>query len=600
MPRAETEHSLLGGSSENIRGRGACQCAQVWHGTKPYLFVVVVQALFASIFYASFKAGPNWGEQSDIPNRMEYLAVPMFCTVLVAHWLTFDHSDEWQRWAAARLCCSSVAAAVGSDTHHEEDGDEDAKRQHLVKSVPTADIVFHHVLFGVVFIVGWRPDYQPLQRFSQGLIILVFGVVTFLILFSVRRSAIALTRDENDLQRFCQIMRRWSIVSVFLQFFIFMKYVNWSLQTVDALKAALDNGFPYTSDSDSQNLWSEVPLWPLLCSCTCIWTCFLWMGVASTLHVVGIFGPTSTGYEKIRKTFPYQLLLTIVAVVSAIIAYSWTDGVMALGVRRFQKSDGSPCDDSGDCDLTPRLWSRVIPSAPFIPYGCVYLQAVWWVIFGMLGWDIQQQKGLNNQLKLPKGKKYHFFICHHQSSGGNQARNLYDQLTGLGCKVWYDNAQPAEERVLAGMKRGVKSSMTLLIFLSGRKETEGEPDRNGQYEGPFTRWFCHEEMITAQDADCHIMGVMETDRRHGVPDFALEKQRALSGGEHGGRIHVSAEQNIKLLDNVCFLPRRTQAHEVGSFLQEILAQGVFNWHNSPFRGRLSTLQQEDTTGLLQT
>ena len=58
---------------------------------------------------------------------------------------------------------------------------------------------------------------------------------------------------------------------------------------------------------------------------------------------------------------------------------------------------------------------------------------------------------------------------HHQSSGGNQARILYEQLTSLGCKVWYDNAVAPGERNLDGMRRGVRESVTFLIFLSGRK-----------------------------------------------------------------------------------------------------------------------------------
>ena len=62
----------------------------------------------------------------------------------------------------------------------------------------------------------------------------------------------------------------------------------------------------------------------------------------------------------------------------------------------------------------------------------------------------------------------------------------------------YDNEQPATERNVDGMKRGVRHSLSLLIFLSGRRETDGEADKAGEYEGPFTRWYCHEEMATAR------------------------------------------------------------------------------------------------------
>jgi hypothetical protein len=91
------------------------------------------------------------------------------------------------------------------------------------------------------------------------------------------------------------------------------------------------------------------------------------------------------------------------------------------------------------------------------------------------------------EVPLANGKSYHFFICHHQGSGGKQACILDLRLRSLGYKVWYDNAQPSEERVLKGMQEGVSNSMCILIFLSGRKETDGEADKNGLYEGTFTR-----------------------------------------------------------------------------------------------------------------
>ena len=142
---------------------------------------------------------------------------------------------------------------------------------------------------------------------------------------------------------------------------------------------------------------------------------------------------------------------------------------------------------------------------------------------------------------LPAGKKYHFFICHHQvrvlfpkripsslqgppfaasmsrcdfdsgapclqGSGGDQANLLFVNLKDLGFKVWYDNGQNADHRNLQGMKQGVRESVCLLIFLSGRKETNGQADLGGEYEGPFTRWFCQEEMATAHEHDLDFVG----------------------------------------------------------------------------------------------
>ena len=167
-----------------------------------------------------------------------------------------------------------------------------------------------------------------------------------------------------------------------------------------------------------------------------------------------------------------------------------------------------------------------------------------------------------------------FFICHHQSSGGNQARILYDQLCSLGCKVWYDNEQPATERNVDGMRRGVKRSQTLLIFLSGRKETDGEADKNGNYEGPFTRWFCHEEMATARKHGLTVVGVKEEDPRFGKPDFEQERHRGMNGGRDGGPVHELAAENLELLNTCCFISRRTQKHEIPGYLAEVVNQGI--------------------------
>ena len=151
--------------------------------------------------------------------------------------------------------------------------------------------------------------------------------------------------------------------------------------------------------------------------------------------------------------------------------------------------------------------------------------------------------------------------------------NLCTRLQAMGYRVWYDNGQKADHRNLAGMKAGVRASECLLIFLSGRNETKGQPDPQGQYEGPFTRWFCHEEMATAHEAGLRCIGVMETDPRHGEPDFALEKERARTGGKAGGPVHsVHVEMNLRLLDEVCFIPLRRQEHELQAMLDEIVRQ----------------------------
>eukprot|EP01048_Picozoa_sp_COSAG05_P015867 COSAG05_NODE_1967_length_3771_cov_3.260076_1_plen_352_part_00 len=155
--------------------------------------------------------------------------------------------------------------------------------------------------------------------------------------------------------------------------------------------------------------------------------------------------------------------------------------------------------------------------------------------------------------------------------GGDQANILRLLLESYGYKVWYDNGVPATDRTLPGMMKGVTESLCLLIFLSGRRETDAVHDPHGEYEGPFTRWFCHEEMSMAWKQELNFVGVLETEERFCKPDFALEKKRAKTGNS-GGAVHANAARNVRLLDQLCFIPFRRQAHEVPAMIEEITRQ----------------------------
>ena len=85
------------------------------------------------------------------------------------------------------------------------------------------------------------------------------------------------------------------------------------------------------------------------------------------------------------------------------------------------------------------------------------------------------------------------------------------------------------------------------------KETNGYADATGEYEGTFTRWFCHEEMTVAREQGLNIIGVKESDPRFGAPDMALERSRAMTGGPGGGPVNDKAAENVELLDQVCFI-----------------------------------------------
>lgn len=182
---------------------------------------------------------------------------------------------------------------------------------------------------------------------------------------------------------------------------------------------------------------------------------------------------------------------------------------------------------------------------------------------------------------LPDGKDFHFFICHHQGSGGDQSNILNLRLTKLGYSVWYDNAQNALHRNLEGMQKGVRKSVCFLIFLSGRKETDGLPDLNGEYEGPFTRWYCHEEMSVAHEAGLRCIGVMESEQPKGKPDLALERSRAMNGNG-GGPVNPKAQHNMHLLDEIVFSPFRRQEDELVALLMKIVEQAQVDKRLAPY------------------
>ena len=109
------------------------------------------------------------------------------------------------------------------------------------------------------------------------------------------------------------------------------------------------------------------------------------------------------------------------------------------------------------------------------------------------------------------------------------------------------------------------------------------PDSRGVYEGPFTRWYCHQEMATACLERLPVIGVMEVDERYHRADLAEEKHRARTGGANGGPITPHAEDILALLDgpnSVVFLPFRRQQHEMEAMLAEICLQYVSKVVNS--------------------
>ena len=243
--------------------------------------------------------------------------------------------------------------------------------------------------------------------------------------------------------------------------------------------------------------------------------------------------------------------------------------------------------------FTPNVPQQVVPSAP-PPQSTSSLR--------------QRTHNTPEPWDLPPGKEFHFFMCHHQTSGGDAVATLALELENRGYKCWRDNDQHMEERDTAGMQEGVRRSCCLLLFHSGQKETVGangeaypdaansacqhHPDTaNGSmaqqrqqctcnYESPFTRWFCHVEMLTARQHQLPVVVVQEIDDRSGRRGMRGLERRRLKEASQGWDFTAFSndttenikEQNLANKEIVA-IPYRRQAHELRkAMLPEIVRQ----------------------------
>jgi hypothetical protein len=83
--------------------------------------------------------------------------------------------------------------------------------------------------------------------------------------------------------------------------------------------------------------------------------------------------------------------------------------------------------------------------------------------------------GVSTDVPLPRGCKYHFFICKHESRGSSGAMNIYYELLNRGYKVWISNSVEAPS--IRKMQKAVHDSAIMLVFLT---------------HGIFTRKYCVE------------------------------------------------------------------------------------------------------------
>ena len=105
-------------------------------------------------------------------------------------------------------------------------------------------------------------------------------------------------------------------------------------------------------------------------------------------------------------------------------------------------------------------------------------------------------------------RKYDIFINHCQKSGQDQCGKLAMLLKKAGAKVWID--MQAENLTEQGMEEGVAESRHVLIFLS---------------EGVMARPFCNKEQRWAKEHNCKLIGVVETDERHGGGKDIFDKEK---------------------------------------------------------------------------
>lgn len=566
----------------------------------PLVLGVILQAAYS--YRADNPGGPA-------PNGIQFFVLPVSISWAFLHAIKINQIDglddvpgaraRYRRYVTtgwvARLCCCQRT---------KENTDQEV--QNLHRALPTLALNVHFVLLTVAVTLSWPVGGSfsyNVWRYLGMFGILLVCVFLYWFFVKLRIAVVGACKNADELESFGRLARRTIFAAIVLELIIFAKYVNWYYDTRDALNLAQQNGFPGASavGSPTDAVGNSDIIFAL-----CSPAVFLSFGSLWYSAAFGIDLNVGVGIQVVM----IGLMFSAIAV-----GATWATGKMAYGDSRFENSDGTPC--TPDCLLNSQfnVTNPVVCLAAFSAFTgqCRVKLLQWWAaawlpVYVLTGRDLLHKRKFNRRLQLPDGKQYHYFICHHQGSGGNQAKILYDQLTGLGCSVWYDNAMPATERNLDGMRRGVRASATLILFLSGREETDGQPDKHGQYEGEgdlrplpsvsfldlgslqrvakkmlthsallvlcaglFTRYYCHAEMAEARDADLQIVGVMEEDARHGRPKFDEERRRALTGGENGGPVHPRAEENISLLDQVCFIPRRTQVRTIRRCVHRTIA-----------------------------
>ncbi len=415
------------------------------------------------------------------PNGVQYFVLPVSISWAFLHAIKIDPVDEFDESSAryrqrvttgwiARVCC---CRRTNQST--------DQEAQTLQRAVPTLALNVHFLLLTVAVTSSWPVggSYSyDVWRYLGMLGILLACIFLYWFLVKLRIAVVGACKNADELESFGLLARRTIFTAIILELIFFAKFVNWYYDTRDALTRAQENGFPGNSAVGSPT--DAVGNSDIIFS-MCSPAVFLSFGSLWYSAAFGIDLNVGVGIQVVI----IGLMFGAIA-----IGASWGTGKMAYGDSRFEVSDGTPCTPDCLSGSQFNITNPVVCLAAFSLFTgechvklLQYWAAAWLPVYILTGRDLLHKRQFNKRLHLPDGKQYHYFICHHQGSGGNQAKILYDQLTGLGCSVWYDNEMPATERNLDGMQRGVRASATLLLFLSGREESNGMPDKNGKYEG---------------------------------------------------------------------------------------------------------------------
>ena len=301
-------------------------------------------------------------------------------------------SGRWRQWYeewavfgfGSRLFCSVM---------DERSTDEEAI---LVRALPDAPQIIHWFLFGAVYIAGWLFDLGLVLAIIETVLIMFGFTAAFCIVIQLRKGAASLNNTAESLERFSNQMLFFMIPAVCFEVYILCRYVHWYSSTAESLRAAIDAGFLDDDETEKRfGSYGNVDIvWALWGPAINILFGSLWLGLAYGLGVIG--GTT----HALRATLRYQFGLIAIMSLFSVVAFTWAETAMAIGARRFQQDDGSPCE-VGLCDLEPKFPMNIL-----LPLPSGLVQSLWLVVFALLGSDMQKQKKFNRKLTLPPGKMY--------------------------------------------------------------------------------------------------------------------------------------------------------------------------------------------------